>query len=81
MRVKKETIIRTIVLAVALINQVLVSTGKSPLPYADDELAELLSSLFSVGASIWAWWKNNSFTQNALCADEYLLELKLEDKQ
>lgn len=80
MRIKKETIIRTIVLAVALINQVLITSGKSQLPYADEELAEMLSTLFTIGASIWAWWKNNSVTQKALMADEYLLELKLEDK-
>ena len=28
--------------------------------------------LLTAGASLWAWWENNSFTQNAIIADEYL---------
>ena len=72
MTVKKETIIRTIVLIIALVNQILTSTGHSVLPVNSEELAELFTLLFTIGASIWAWWKNNSFTKNAIEADEYL---------
>lgn len=72
MTIKKETIIRTIVLVIALVNQILTSTGHSVLPVNSEELAELFTLLFTIGASIWAWWKNNSFTKNAIEADEYL---------
>ena len=68
--VKKDTIIRTIVLIVALINQALTLSGKNPLPFEDDEIVNVLSYAFTAAASLWAWWKNNSFTQNAIKADK-----------
>ena len=75
MTVKKDTIIRTVILIVALANQILTSTGHSVIPVNDEELAELISLLITIGASIWAWWKNNSFTPNAIKADTYKREL------
>ena len=74
--IKTETIIRTIVLAVALINQILTSTGHSVIPVSDEQITELITLGITVGASLWAWWKNNSFTQKALKADAVLEELK-----
>ena len=74
--IKKDTIIRTIVLIIALVNQALTIAGKNPLPFEDEEITEFLSYIFTVAASLWAWWKNNSFTQNALEADKVLDELK-----
>ena len=76
MKVKTETIIRTAVLALALLNQVLVICGKTPLPVKDEELTQVLSLCFTIGASLWSWWKNNSLTTNAIKADEYLRELR-----
>ena len=78
--VKKDTIIRTIVLIVALINQALTLSGKNPLPFEDDEIVNVLSYVFTAAASLWAWWKNNSFTQNAIKADEVLAQLNAETK-
>ena len=78
--VKKDTIIRTIVLIVALINQALTLAGKNPLPFEDDEIVNILSYAFTLGASLWAWWKNNSFTKNAIKADEVLAHLNSENK-
>lgn len=74
--VKTETIIRTIVLAVALINQALTLIGYSPLPFENEEVEAGVSLLLTTGASLWAWWKNNSFTWKAIEADEVLDELK-----
>ena len=76
MKVKTETIIRTVVLIVALINQILTSTGHSVIPVTDDQISELLTLVITVGASVWAWWKNNSFTKEAIEADEVLANLK-----
>ena len=70
--IKKETVIRTIVLIVALINQALTIAGKSPLPFEDEAIVDGLSYLFTFVSSLWAWWKNNSFTQSAIMADSYL---------
>lgn len=76
MQVKKETIIRTIVLVVALVNQALTIAGKSPLPFEAEEITEGLSYLFTVVAALWAWWKNNSFTSAAIKADNVMHAIK-----
>lgn len=71
-----ETIVRTIVLAVTLLNQLLTMFGKNPLPFAEDELYSTITAIATIAATVWAWWKNNSFTPEAIQADEYLAELK-----
>lgn len=70
------TIARTIVLILALANQVLAMCGKQVLNIADDDIYQTVSLLFTIGASAAAWWKNNSFTQEAIKADEIMAELK-----
>ena len=76
MHCTKDTIIRTVVLAVALINQVLTVFGKNPLPFSDEAIYEALSLAATAGASLWAWWKNNSFTSQAVEADRYLAAIR-----
>jgi len=71
-----QVIIRTIVLFVALLNQALVLFGLNPLPFSEEQVYEWLTALFTIIASLWAWWKNNSFTREAQQADEYLRRLK-----
>lgn len=75
-KIPTETIIRAIVLFVALVNTILTMSGKNPLPFAEDELYAWLSAAATVAATLWAWWKNNSFTPEAIQADKYLAELK-----
>lgn len=76
MKVKTDTIVRTVVLALALINQILTSTGKSVIPVTDEEISKAITLVVTIGASVWAWWKNNSFTKSAIKADEVLKDLK-----
>lgn len=66
----KATIIRTIILVLAIANNALAIAGKSPLPIDDEMVTEVVSFVFTTGAAIVAWWKNNSFTQKAIEADE-----------
>lgn len=73
---KKSMIIRTVVLAAALVNQSLVLAGYSPLPFDDAQVESFVTGAFTVGASILAWYKNNSVTKEAKQADAYLKELK-----
>ena len=70
------TIARTIVLLLALANQVLAMCGKQVLNISDDDIYQTVSLLFTIGASAVAWWKNNSFSQAAIKADEVMTELK-----
>ncbi len=71
-KIEKGTIVRTAVLAFALINQILTICGYSPLPFTDDNVGQAVSMFLTAGASLWAWWKNNSFTQAAIAADDIL---------
>lgn len=70
--ITKGTLIRTILLVFALINQVLAVFGKSPIPIDDDTVTNLISTAWTVIASLIAWWKNNSFTDKAIKADKVL---------
>lgn len=74
--IEKGTIVRTVVLGVALVNQALIIAGKNPLPFTNEEVAAGVAMALTAGASIWAWWKNNSFTQAAIKADDVLKNLK-----
>ena len=76
MKVKTETIIRTIVLILALANQVLAIYGKDKIPVTEDEVYQLVTLIVTIGSAIWAWWKNNSFTKPAIKADEYMEQLR-----
>ena len=72
----KDTMIRTIILVIALINQILICFKINPLPFSNEEIYTALSTIVTAAASVWAWWKNNSITKNAIKADKYLKELK-----
>lgn len=74
--IKPDTIARTIVLAMALINQVLAIVGKDALPFTEDNVYQICTLIVTLVTSAIAWWKNNSFSQAALKADELKNQLK-----
>lgn len=76
MKISTGTIARTIILALALINQILTSTGHSVIPIEDETIQNLVTLIFTVASALIGWWKNNSFTRNAIKADEMLSSLK-----
>ena len=76
MHCSKQTVLRTAVLVIALINQLLTVFGKNPLPFSNEAVYEGLSMVVTVGASLWSWWKNNSFTPDAVEADRYLAAIR-----
>lgn len=70
------TIARTLILALALINQILTASGHSIIAVSDDDINTLITTGFTVVSALIAWWKNNSFTRPALKADEVMREEK-----
>jgi SPP1 family holin len=70
------TITRTILIVIALINQGLLIAGKNPLPFEDDQIAQVISFGFTAVTALIAWWKNNNFSQEAKEAQHYLDALK-----
>lgn len=76
MKIKPATIARTTVLALALANQVLSVAGLRPLPIDSATLEPWVTTGLTTAAALWAWWKNNSFTPEAIRADELLKEMR-----
>lgn len=76
MTITSGTIARTICLFLALTNQILIIFGKEVLPFAEDEIYQLVSLIFTIISSLTAWWKNNSFSKTAIRADKFLSELR-----
>lgn len=76
MTISAGTIARTIILVLALVNQILTAMGHSVINISDESINTLISTGFTIVTAIIAWWKNNSFTQSALKADEVMREGK-----
>ena len=74
--VKTQTVIRTICLIIALINQLLILCGKGRIPFTEDEIYQTVSYIALGVIALWNWWKNNSFTKKAIAADKYMETLK-----
>ena len=74
--VTMSTWVRTIVLLIALVNQLFVIFGKTSKTIDIDQWYEYVSYALTVITSITGWWKNNSFTQAAIGADEVLKKNK-----
>lgn len=55
------TIVRTIILALAWINQILAINHISPIPVDEVTISSVITGL----VSLWTWWKNNNFTHAA----------------
>ena len=75
-KVSPDTIARTIVLALALINQILAIFGKGTIDITENDIYQVVSIIFTIVSAIAAWWYNNSFTKHAIRADDYMKALK-----
>ena len=75
-KISAGTLTRTAVLGLALTNQLLSAAGKPLLPIDNAQLEQMISTGFTVGAALAAWWKNNSFTPEAIEADDFMVRLK-----
>ena len=75
-KINAGTIARTIILALALVNQCLAMAGISPIPIEDEQVVTIISTCWTVAASLWSWWKNNSFTAAALEGDKVMHGIK-----
>ena len=81
MEITAGTIARTIILALALINQVLSVSGHPVIPIEDSTVEMLVSTAFTVVTAIIAWWKNNSFTRAARVGDFHMRKVRLEEQE
>lgn len=81
MKITTSTIVRTIILALALINQILVATGHPVIDLENDTIETLITTAATVITALIAWWKNNSFTKPALIGDMSMRRARLEARE
>ncbi len=79
MKMTKSTIIRTIILFISLLNVILRMFGVNTLPIDNELIGETVSVLILVASAICSWWYNNSFTEKARKADEYMKSIGSEE--
>jgi len=77
MKIDKGTLIRTLVLFIALLNQILVSCGLYKIPGTAEQQTEVLSTLFTLVTSVIAWFKNNYVTAKGKKQKEVLKQQNL----
>lgn len=78
MKITVGTIVRTVILAVALVNQILVASGHSVIPIPDEDWENLITTGATVVTALIAWWKNNSFTAAARIGDFHMRKARAE---
>lgn len=76
MKITKGTIIRTIALAVVILNLILKALGKPLIDYDEGTVMYWLEYIIEIAVILVTFWKNNSFSENAIKADEFLKKLK-----
>lgn len=76
MKISKGTIVRTIMVVLVIVNVVLKQFGIDAINVSESEILSFVEALIEVATIVVAFWKNNSFTQNAIKADEFLKTLK-----
>lgn len=66
----KGTVIRTVLLFIALINQTLIMVGKPIIPIEEGQITSLIDGIYLVGSiaftiitTVIAWFKNNYVTK------------------
>lgn len=67
--VTPDTWARTILLFLALINQLLAIFGKGQIEIAESDVYQICTIIFTIISAVAAWWKNNSFSQSAQVGD------------
>lgn len=73
-KISTATIVRTVCLLLALLNLLLSSLGKPILPIENATIEQFITALATIVIALVNWWNNNSFTQEAIKADNLLNE-------
>lgn len=76
MKITKSTVVRTIMFLIVVINMTLKYMGKPLINVEESTIYQVIEYVISIIVLILSFWKNNSFSKNAIKADEYLLKLK-----
>ena len=73
---KKDTIVRTALFGIVLLNMALKALGKPIISVDESEVAQFVEYVIQIAILVAGFWKNNSFTKPAQEADRFLEELR-----
>ena len=76
MKITKSTIVRTILVALVIINFVLEKCGLDVISTDEYTVLMFVETAIEIAILAVGFWKNNSFTDKAIEADEFLKELR-----
>ncbi len=81
MKISKWTIVRTIMIALVIVNLILKSFGISVINVSENSVVAFVEVAVEIAAIACSWWYNNSFTEKAKKADEFFKSLKENGEQ
>lgn len=81
MKISKSTIIRAILVAIVIINFILEKLGVDLIPADESVITMFVETFIEIAVIAVGFWKNNSFSQAAIRADEFLKELRNDDAE
>ena len=76
MKITKGTLVRTISIIIVILNIVLKHFNIDVINVSESEILTFIESLIEVAIIVVGFWKNNSYTEKAIEADEFLKTLK-----
>lgn len=76
LKVTKGTVVRTVLLAMVLVNIVLKAFGMNPVQVDERSVVSVIENVASIVVIVLNWWKNNSFSDEAKNADFYLQKIR-----
>ena len=79
MKISKSTISRTILVAIVIINFILERLGVDLIPADESMITMFVETFIEIAVVAVGFWKNNSFSEAAIRADEFLKELRSGD--
>jgi SPP1 family holin len=81
MKISKSTIIRTILVIIVIINFILEKLGVDLIPADESMITMFVETFIEIAVIIVGFWKNNSYSESAIRADEFLKELRSGDAE
>ena len=76
MKISKSTIVRTILVALVIVNFVLERCGVDVIPTDESTIFMFVETVIEIAVIAVGFWKNNSFSEKAIKADAFLKELR-----
>ena len=76
MKITKSTIVRLILVLLVLVNFILERCGVDIIPADESTILMFVETGIEIAILAVGFWKNNSFTEKAIKADEFLRKLK-----